>query len=1504
MHRHVLSVLFVLCFAACPASEDATPDTSPDVMPDTTSEVAADSGPDIGPDSGPDVTPETTPDVAPETTPDIAPETDTAPDTSPDDTDVTPDTSPDDAVPDVDTTIDAEETSPDAADTSPDAADTTLDIADTTLDAADTTPDVPPCVPEANPTFCARLGKECGSVTGNDNCNKARIADCGECTAPESCGALTINQCDCRPETNGAFCSRNGATCGELTAADNCGVERTTTCGSCNSQSQCGSVTPNVCGPKPCVPEADATFCTRLNKECGSVSANDNCGAPRTATCGTCNAPESCGAVTANRCDCVAESNAVFCERQDKECGSFRGPDNCGTTRTANCGACTFPESCGAVEPNQCDCRAESDATFCARLGKDCGSITAPDSCGLTRTATCGACSGTNVCTDNVCAPPPCTAESDQAICTRLGKNCGSVSAVDNCGQSRFPNCGGCGSNQACSANVCVACTTENDATFCARMGKACGPASGTDNCGASRSVASCGGCADPQECLQGTCKTCDDSDAEVCASANLTCGSHVLAESCGKSGTRNCGDCGAGDYCHEGQCGPALGSLTVQGCCGGSDLYYRASGFVFGLSCEGGCGWNPVLEVYDCGVTGADPSGTHPQSCDALEFCVAESDAAMCTRLGRVCGSVVALDNCGSLRAIDECGACGASEFCHDEGLCCAMNGTAAGYPASCAGATCTPTSDAELCGDFGISCGPREVLDNCQTRRTLDCGDCNGDELCVFGTCECRPPTQVELCADAGLACGEATVEDLCGQTRHITCGACSANTFCNGGACEPSCGNLGYAGCCLDASTTFWCESNNISMASCSNGCGWLPATSEYYCGGSGADPGGSSLLCNDYTFCVPETNEAFCARIGRECGAASALDNCGRERTLDCGGCADGEYCNQTLGGTCTGPCGNLDYVGCCDGSVTRWCDGGELYSKDCGEDGCGWSARNNFYYCGTFAPNPTDIPPGDCAEYSFCRIETDAEFCARLASDCGVVVAPDSCGNERAVECGTCTGDDLCSAGYRCGCTVGSTRCNEGVFEMCNEDGQFVAQACNGVCEDYPLGAVCRVAQPVTHSGRITYEYRTLADSRAGWSDVVTAPLVGAIVTVLRNLDDDTGYLMASDWAVTDADGRYTVDFPEAAPSNDLVQIALAHPDVAGNIAYAVADPRIYAASPPYGPYDVIAQYKSATFHSVYVETDALGPETLIPISAHHGTARVFDYQRRAYDETLAISGAPGKSMVTWMQPRAAWDCGACFSDYARTSVQGYFFESSLWIGMTDDEAYWSDAVNAHELGHWAMASYGTSPNEGGTHYLTVPTLPGQAWSEGWATLFSSLVRGDELYFDSQDGSFFWFDLRELGYFLDDAPIAMTLPTADARGYPDEDDPILQLMDENYVAAMGLSIASRDWEVASPRLPTEGAFLFTTLSSDRMNMTAASVPFARGYVRHTWQAGGAGPTDIVAIPEESTPMFADYLDALRCEAALNGFDLDVLIAIAIGPYPYPIDLDPICYGDLP
>jgi formylglycine-generating enzyme len=234
-------------------------------------------------------------------------------------------------------------------------------------------------------------------------------------------------------------------------------------------------------GGDACSRETDDDFCTRLAKNCGSVTAYDNCGASRNvASCGTCTFPQTCRGN--NVCACIAETDAEFCSRLASNCDTVTASDNCGNDRTVtSCGACsgTGMTCGGGGTANVCGCTPETDAAFCARLGKNCGSVTAADSCGASRTAVrCGSCVPPQVCDGgNVC----CTPEADATFCARLGKNCGSVTANDNCGLRTVGSCGTCGGTASeCYSGLCMAPISS-----CNGLAETCGP-NGNESCCAS----------------------------------------------------------------------------------------------------------------------------------------------------------------------------------------------------------------------------------------------------------------------------------------------------------------------------------------------------------------------------------------------------------------------------------------------------------------------------------------------------------------------------------------------------------------------------------------------------------------------------------------------------------------------------------------------------------------------------------------------------------------------------------------------------------------------------------------------------------------------------------------------------------------------------------------------------------------------------------------------------------------------------------------------------------
>jgi len=411
--------------------------------------------------------------------------------------------------------------------------------------------------------LCGAGGTACFSCSGDTSCAG------GLCISP----TVDLGDGSCVPQTDKKFCTAQAATCGTVSAVDNCGGHRAVNCGVCAGNTTCGGGgTPHQCS---CAAETNFAFCGRQGAGCGSVTAADNCGASRTVDCGTCGAPQVC---TAGQCVCTPETDAQLCTANARACGSFTVKDKCGTTRTvATCGSCASGNSCSA---GVCSCStSESSYSFCYRLGASCGAVTGTDLCGNPKSvASCGTCSSYQTCggagTANVCG---CTPQSNADFCTAKGKNCGSVSNYDNCGSYRtVADCGTCTSPQTCGANsnpgVC-SCAAETNAQFCTRLGKNCDSVTAADNCGTPRTAACGTTCPAGQTCGGGgsanVCGCTAETSAQLCSKYTMSCGPFSAVDSCGVSRTLDCGSCAAGKLCGAngltGQCGAVATFSSVQ---------------------------------------------------------------------------------------------------------------------------------------------------------------------------------------------------------------------------------------------------------------------------------------------------------------------------------------------------------------------------------------------------------------------------------------------------------------------------------------------------------------------------------------------------------------------------------------------------------------------------------------------------------------------------------------------------------------------------------------------------------------------------------------------------------------------------------------------------------------------------------------------------------------------------------------------------------------------------
>jgi hypothetical protein len=441
----------------------------------------------------------------------------------------------------------------------------------------------------------------------------------------------------------------------------------------------------------------------------------------------------------------------------------------------------------------------------------------------------------------------------------------------------------------------------------------------------------------------------------------------------------------------------------------------------------------------------------------------------------------------------------------------------------------------------------------------------------------------------------------------------------------------------------------------------------------------------------------------------------------------------------------------------------------------------------------------------------------------------------------------CRGFEHCEVGKlqtRCvvnknACLPGHTACvGPSQLRTCDANGVGHTQTCASACQSSAVGAFCISGSANgTFQGTLEYQVVPVYDDYSDWADngdPVFKPAQGVLVLSGNG----------SEWldaAFVDENGAFSLNVPTSNTGLEQLAFFTLHPDSTGaNVELGVYNPDVA---------DGVASTEeqlTGTPWSWSMPLANISSGEGIRIDEAQGSGAIHVYTRLLIMQGIVrdfYQAAPG-SIVAWMHLNTEWDCGACFAPWP-TDVSGTPFDSQLFISATaQDRAYWSDAVTVHESGHYAMWSYGLSPNEGGTHCLGKPTAPGQAWSEGWATGFSSILRESPIYYDKQQGSMFWFDLGLRKY---DA-LSWVRPKPGAG--------LLQDIDENEVAAMLWGL-SKDPSIGSD----------ATLAG--LQTPSVTVPsFKRGYTRHVWDMQDCTRFGYHSTGE-SSPMFADYLDGLVC-----------------------------------
>jgi hypothetical protein len=303
------------------------------------------------------------------------------------------------------------------------------------------------------------------------------------------------------------------------------------------------------------------------------------------------------------------------------------------------------------------------------------------------------------------------------------------------------------------------------------------------------------------------------------------------------------------------------------------------------------------------------------------------------------------------------------------------------------------------------------------------LNCGSCANPQYCGgggFDQCggnngllsDGGIPCTPTTCTALGYDCGIAA--DGCGGV--LNCGSCTDPEYCGGGGYSTCGGNNGLTPDGGVACTPETCTSLGYTCGVAGDGCGGVlncgSCANPQYCGGGGYNQcgGNNGLLTDGGVACTPMT----CAALGYDCGITG--DGCGG--SLSCGSCTNPQFCGGGAFNQCGGDNGFAP-----DGGVICTPTTCTALGYNCGQaaDGCGGllncGSCTNPQYCGGAGYDQCGGNNGLNPDGGVACIPTT---CAQLNYSCGV--AGDGCGN--ALQCGTCTAPQYCGGGGydRCGPT--------------------------------------------------------------------------------------------------------------------------------------------------------------------------------------------------------------------------------------------------------------------------------------------------------------------------------------------------------------------------------------------------------------------------------------------------------------------------------------------------
>jgi agmatine deiminase len=148
------------------------------------------------------------------------------------------------------------------------------------------------------------------------------------------------------------------------------------------------------------------------------------------------------------------------------------------------------------------------------------------------------------------------------------------------------------------------------------------------------------------------------------------------------------------------------------------------------------------------------------------------------------------------------------------------------------------------------------------------------------------------------------------------------------------------------------------------------------------------------------------------------------------------------------------CGDIGGIGCCDGSVLRYCTESQTVATQSCTSGCGWNPSGNggagWYDCGYSSSDPSGQNPLSCAG------ECVPSCAGRECGDDGCGGSCGSCTTGSTCENGACVADQFEPPSYGCGRISGVGCCDGTTLYYCNQSHQLSVESC-GSCGWNPAG---------------------------------------------------------------------------------------------------------------------------------------------------------------------------------------------------------------------------------------------------------------------------------------------------------------------------------------------------------------------------------------------------------------------------------------------------------------